>query len=291
MNTTNDTNGLVALIRSDDANEPLDSFPAMGTIIGAVRINKPFTQHYDSYECAAWWEDREAIPGIYPILLQRSYHHPRFLVGMAKVQAKVTDDYFPGLWCGNHISNKPYVPKHIGESREIPVGCSLAELIDRHNVNSEDKSWFIHPRFWLLALEEAETELHCAVDYLIGTKASRYEFIEHTYARGAAVPVERPGCYNEFLSGDTKYESHLSAVSYAGQIIAKRGKEIQEIRRRLGYLGETSDMWRRLYNANSQWALQYLGINDLSRPFPVPSSPLRPNEIPWNRVSKENPRP
>jgi hypothetical protein len=124
-------------------------------LVGAVQVNKPFIYHDASYECAAWWEDREAQTGVYPVYLSRRYHHPKHLTITAHIKAKVVDDYFPGLWGGI-----PYKPKHIGEERIIRQGIEVVDAIERTgNSPGSDLDWFIHPSWWKVFTDEAEAEL------------------------------------------------------------------------------------------------------------------------------------
>lgn len=132
----------------------------LSILIGAVKVNKPFVWHNASYECAAWWEDSESEKGVHPVYLGRNYHYPKNLTLTAQIKAKVVDDYFPGLWGGVRISNEAYKPKHIGEERTIRHGIEILNAIERTgNSPGNDLDWFIHPSWWKVFTDEAETEL------------------------------------------------------------------------------------------------------------------------------------
>ncbi len=72
----------------------------VGTIIGAVRVNKPQKYTDKNYECAAWWETRLSETGIFAVKLGQSYFSPWHLHAYADIDAKVIDDYFPALFGG-----------------------------------------------------------------------------------------------------------------------------------------------------------------------------------------------
>jgi hypothetical protein len=131
-----------------------------GPCIGAVQVNKTFTYTNRSYECAAWSEDREALKGVHPVYIARQYHVPRTLYVLADIAAKVTDDFFPALWCGVAVSNDPYKPKHIGEDRIIHSHISVEDAItSTGNSPGSDLDWFIHPSWWQVFTEESIKEL------------------------------------------------------------------------------------------------------------------------------------
>lgn len=129
-------------------------------IIGAVRVNKPFTFHDNHYECAAWYEDHQATNGVHPIRLERSYHDPQQLLLTAEIKAQVVDDYFAGLFGGVPISKEPYTPKHIGEARVIRRGIDVMEAIEATgNLPGNDIDIFVHPSWWKVFADEALTKM------------------------------------------------------------------------------------------------------------------------------------
>lgn len=208
-------------------------------IIGCVRVNKPFKHLNNSYECAAWWEETEAKVGIYPVTLDRAYLYPKYLHGSCMIEAVVTDDYFPALWGGVAVSNKPYKPKHVGDVRSIHNKYSLHKLImdtgtsPYSEFSKTDFDYYIDPVYWPIALQEAEHEMK-----------AEYNWLQNNW-EGRARP-------------DSKFRSRLSAIRFSAEKVSVRAKEIEDIQRKMEYLKEEGDMWRNLHRDNTQWAREFL---------------------------------
>jgi hypothetical protein len=218
-------------------------------LIGAVKVNKPFVYHDASYECAAWWEDREACEGVHPVYLSRAYHSPKLLTITAHIKAKVVDDYFPGLWCGNLISREPYKPKHIGEERTIYQGIEVVDAIERTgNSPGSDLDWFIHPSWWKVFTDEALAELN--EDY-----RRLPEFWD-------AWDKLDPSTFHTKMDGrwkfDDEYRSKIGMVAYFGNLLEKWARRIEKINWRAQYHKPGSsydtEYQRNNFASNTEWA-------------------------------------
>ena len=204
-------------------------------IIGAVQVNTPFTWHNASYECAAWWEDSEALVGVHPVYLGRSYHHPKNLTMTAHIAAKVVDDYFPALWAGNPIGNKPYEPKHVGESRTIRKQLDVVTAIESTgNSPGNALDYFIHPSWWSLFLKEAETEL---------TEA--YKRLPKVWEDWRQ-EVDNP------LSEDYRWK--VGMVAHFGKELEKWARRIEKITWHTSI--RQQETFKKLYDKNTQWSLE-----------------------------------
>lgn len=129
--------------------------PFIDKIIGAVQINKPQEHLKNNYECAAWWEKHLSLTGVYPVYLRCNWQHPYDLRASAQIPAKVTDDYFPALFCG--VSYGKTTAKYIGQDREITVSTDFVDAVDksgRCDVSAEIR-WCIFKEFWEVALQDA----------------------------------------------------------------------------------------------------------------------------------------
>lgn len=202
----------------------------IGTVIGAVQVNRPWKHENRSFECAAWSETYEALTGIYPVTLTTNPQRREELMLTATIDAVVTDDYFPSLWCGVAVSNKPYVPKHIGESRKIRITVAIAEAIERTgNSPGNDKDWFIDKKYWEAFITEAEASL------------------KRLYA-------DLPEWWNRYQEGEDQYDSRVGMVGHVASEIATIVKDIQTMRRHHKYQIEKTDSWRKYYDINTAWA-------------------------------------
>lgn len=216
-------------------------------LIGAVQVNKPFIFHDASYECAAWWEDREAQWGAHPVYLNRSYHHPKLLTITAHIKAKVVNDYFPGLWGGVRISNEPYVPKHIGEERTIYHGIEVVDAIERTgNSPGSDLDWFIHPSWWKVFTDEALAELK--EDY-----RRLPEFWE-------AWDKLNPQSFHSMVRGwgfDDEFRSKVGMIAHFGSLLEKWARRIEKINWRAQYHTPGSsydtEYQRNNFAQNTEW--------------------------------------
>lgn len=88
---------------------------------------------------------------------------------VAKIPAIVTDDYFPALWGGVAVSNKPYVPKRVGKRSKQPilVRNSLPEAICHTGYSpGTEIDWYINPEVWEMCLKNRQERLTQEKEYL-----------------------------------------------------------------------------------------------------------------------------
>lgn len=218
-------------------------------IIGAVKVNKPFVYHDNHYECAAWWEDREAQVGVYPVYLGRDHNYPNLLHIKAEIGAKVSDDYFPGLWGGVRISNEPYKPKHVGELRTIHQTIEVVDAIQRTgNSPGNDLDWFIHPTWWKVFLDEAEAELR--EDY-----RRLPEFWNAWNELNEASFKEKMGSDWKF---DDDFRSKVGMIAHFGSLLDKWARRIEKINWSYQYHKPGSrydtEYHRNNFVKNTEWA-------------------------------------
>jgi len=200
--------------------------------IGFIRLHKPIVEHNNSYECAAWWEERTSEIGVFPVTLEKNYYDNEFRV-CASIPAKVTNDYFPALWGGAAINDKPYTPKHIGEDRIIHYTHNLVQaIVATGRLQSSDVDWYIDPDVWMDVIRFKEGVLERAYNDLSNDFWKQYK-------------------------NDDQYHSRLGMIGYLGRTLSDASKDIAEMYRQIGYLSEKSDMWRNLYIKNTSWILPY----------------------------------
>lgn len=199
----------------------------MGPVIGAVRVNVPFTFHKNDYECAAWWEDHGAVTGVYPVTFEKEYHSPHDIYACGQIGALVTDDYFQSLWCGMPIGKEAYRAKHIGENRIIRQRIDLVEAI-RSTGHTPDGalSWYIHRPWWDVALRYAEKKLVEAYERL-------------------------PEFWEKYRAGEDEYFSRVGMIGHFGSILTRRSREIQEIKTAIRH--SQSDTFIPLHHQNTEW--------------------------------------
>lgn len=225
-------------------NDNIDKRP----IIGAVKVNKPFKYTDRSYECAAWWEERTALEGVHPVYLGRAYHSPKLLTITAHIKAKVTDDYFPGLWGGMPISREPYKPKHIGEERTIYQGIEVVDAIERTgNSPGSDLDWFIDPSWWKVFLNEAESEL----------REDFRRLPEFWQAWDQLDPSKFHRNPKERWTFDDEYRSKVGMIAYFGSLLEKWARRIEKINWQAQYHtpGNSYDTeyQRKNFAGNTEW--------------------------------------
>lgn len=231
-------------IKSLTGNTARENLP----LIGAVKVNKTFKFTDRSYECAAWWEEREAQIGTYPVFMARQYHSPNHLYIVANIAAKVTDDYFPGLWGGVAISNEPYKPKHVGEARIIHKQVEVEEAIQDTGISpGNDLDWFIHPSWWEVFAQEAQQQLQEA-----------YEGIDHFWEKWASLDKKawKPEPYQADLRWkfDDEYRSRVGMVAHFGGEIEKWARRLEKINWHASYHNRDSDYQRENFAKNTEWA-------------------------------------
>jgi hypothetical protein len=224
----------------------------LSILVGAVQVNKTFTYHNSSFECAAWWEDQEAQLGVHPVYLERAYNYPKDLHLTAKIGAKVTNDWFPGLWGGVRISNEPYVPKHVGEDRTIRHGIDVLEAIERTgNSPGSDLDWFIHPSWWRIFHEEAIANLR-----------EDYRRLPEFWAPWDALDMGGPGSYKSRHKDmrwdyDDEYRSKVGMIAHFGMSLEKWARRIEKINWRSQYHKPGSsydtEYQRNNFTKNTEW--------------------------------------
>src|SRR5208283_3720811 len=215
-------------------------------IIGAVKVNKAFTHHNNSYECAAWWQDEEAQLGVYPIYLKREYLHPKHIYAYAGLTGKVTDDYFPALWAGSAISNKPYASRNLGAETIIHQHMDLLKAIEvSGTIPGNALDWYIHPSWWPVVVEEALTELR-----------TYYERLPEFWNKFEELDKET---FKPKMDGrwdfDSEYRSRLGMVGHMAGQVDKWARRAEQINVRQGY---NSPFWQELHYKNTVWSQ---GIN------------------------------
>lgn len=227
----------------------------LSILIGAVQVNKTFTYHNNHYECAAWWEDQEAQLGVHPVYLERAYNYPKHLHLAAKIKAKVTNDWFPGLWGGVRISNEPYVPKHVGEERTIRHGIEVLDAIERTgNSPGSDLDWFIHPSWWRIFSEEAIAELR-----------EDYRRLPEFWAPWDKLDTDGEKAFRASKSQqdlrwgfDDEYRSKVGMIAHFGMNLEKWARRIEKINWRAQYhkVGGSYDTayQRDNFAKNTEWA-------------------------------------
>lgn len=207
--------------------------PFLNQTVGYIQVNKKFVHHNNSYECAAWWEDSEIQPGVYPLILEENYHHPKFLKLSTKMKAIVVDDFFPALWGGVSISNEPYKCKNIGDVRFIHQSFSLVEAItSTGNIPGASNDFFVNPMIWDLVICAAQKSME-----------HYHQLLTNYWAEYQKEP------FNSYLS-------NISMVGHCCQQISLLTKDIENIVRAKNYLEKNnSEYWQNLYNTNTLWVL------------------------------------
>lgn len=204
----------------------------LGKVVGMVQIVEPFTRHNASYECAAWWEDMQAVPGIYPLVLKERAHSQGEIHLVAQVDAKVIDDYFPSLWAGSAIGTTPYKAKHTGEDRIIHVAYTISEAMEAtsNSPDSKTKNLFLAKEYWQTFIDEATASFNdCCKDF--------------------------PKWYEVYASDETRKPYSIGMVAHVAAEITALGRDIEAMERSLGYQNTTNtDSWRRYYDTNTRWA-------------------------------------
>jgi hypothetical protein len=213
-----------------NVNDELKSF--IGTTVGYIQINEPWVNHNNSYECAAWWEDSTIVKGVYALTLEKNSFAPYDLYLLGKLDAIVTDDYFPALWGGVAISNKPYTSKNLGQQRTIRHKIDLVEGIEKTGYspgNSIDIC--VNPLI---------------IDAVINAARQSFENYQQSL-------VSYWSEYHE--KGDGNYNSNLSMVAYSTENMTALCRAIEAMNTRRKYLVEATDYMRNNYVKNTAWAV------------------------------------
>lgn len=215
---------MTAVIR---ANKDIKQF--LGSSVGYIKVNKSWIHHNASFECAEWWEDSEIQPGIYDLKLRKSDYAPHNLYLSASIDAIVVDDYFPALWGGVAISNKPYVSQRIGLKRTISKSFDIADSVVKTGViPGSDIDICVNPMTWEAIIEAAKDTM---LDF-----QSRMEHYWQDYR-------------NE---GDGSFDSNISMIGYCAKNINELTNAIMEIKRHLNYINSGNSI-RERYAENISW--------------------------------------
>lgn len=198
--------------------------------VGFIQVNKPIVYTDKNYETACWWEERASDLGVYPLVLTKVDQYSSDFTVRAKVSGTITNDYFPALWAGSPISNEPYKAKYVGqESRPIIVQADLTQaIVDTAMSPGNAIDWYINLKFWKMFINNREEELLKAYNDL-------------------------PKWWMAYQAGEDQFNSRVGMVGYAAGKIAQFTKEIGELYRKVGYLEEESDMWRKYHEVNTAW--------------------------------------
>jgi hypothetical protein len=220
-------------------------------IVGAVRINKTFVYHKQDYEVAAWWENQEAQLGVHPVYLYREHLAPNALGLVAHINAKVVNDYFPGLWGGVPISREPYQPKSVGQDRTIYHKLDIVKAIEATgNSPGEEKDIFIHPSWWPVFIEEAEAELR--KDF-----ATFPKFYNEWNELKRETFEERNIGYS-IWTFENEYQSKVGMIAHFGGVFEKWARRAEKIAWQIDYHrpGSRHDTEhnRHCFKNNTEWA-------------------------------------
>jgi len=202
----------------------------INTTVGYVKINKSWIHHNASFECAAWWEDSSIQEGVYPLILKQSHLAPYDLYLSAALESIVVDDYFPALWGGVAISDKPYVAKNIGSKRTVHHRFDLVESIEKTGAIPGSKMDIcVNPLIWSALISAARASL-----------------------------IEYQDTYNKYLAdyqevGDGSFDTNIGMIAYAAEHIAVLARSISKIKHQYAYLNEKNDYMRNLFANNISW--------------------------------------
>lgn len=199
--------------------------------IGFVQINKPVVYMDKGYECAAWWQERTSVNGVFPLYLKKKDNYSKHYNVVAHIPSIITDEDFTSLWGGVPISNKPYKSNNIGSiGRDITVSAPLVDAIESTgNIPDANIDWYVNPEIYELVIQD------------------RKETLKECYNR-------LPEWWNQYNNeGVGKYNSNLSMVAHGSEEMAKIARDMERVIRKQGYLTEATDMWRELHKKNTQW--------------------------------------
>lgn len=205
----------------------------LNTDVGFVKINKPFTNHNDSYECAAWWEDTEIKTGVYQLKLIKNQFAPNHVQLVAAYDAVVVDDFFPALWGGVRISKEAYKPKNVGQLRKIHRSYDLVSCIEKtgYSPNASDMDFFVNLDLIPNIIEDARMNLESLKEGLDNTFSSYHK------------------------EGDGEYHTNISMISHYARNINDIAKAIEILNRKLDGHNKSTEYSKNLYKANTSWAV------------------------------------
>lgn len=208
--------------------------PFLGQVIGWVKVNQTFIDHNANYECVAWCKDSEIQLGVYPMILEENHLYPRDLRLHVKYDAVVVDDYFPALWGGVSVSNKPYKPKYFGEKTTIHRRYDIVESIKKTGSSpNSDLDFCVHPFLW-------NTFINALRSNMAAFKQSLDKYWK---------------IYED--NSDGEYLSNLSMVGYCTDHISAISDAIGELKRHYGYIHDGSGYMGKLYASNTAWAVGF----------------------------------
>jgi len=209
-----------------------DLKPLLGKVVGWVKLNKSFIDHNANYECAAWWKDSEIQIGVYPMILQENHLYPKDLRLHVVYDAVVVDDYFPALWGGVAVSNKPYTPEYLGEQTKIHRYYDIVDAIcQTGNSPDGDMNFCVNPFLWNTFIQALRSNMH-------NFKSNLDKYWE---------------IYKD--NGDGNYLSNLSMVGYCTDHISAISNAIEKLCRHNSYFDNSTNYMANLHVSNTAWAM------------------------------------
>lgn len=201
--------------------------------VGFIRINESFVHHNSNFECAAWWEDSRIETGVYPLILNERSQVPNNLNLIAKLKAKVVDDYFPSLWGGLPIGSKPYQPTRLGQERIITYNYDIVEAINNTGYSPGSKIDFcVNPLLWKAFEVSARKSLEC-------------------------YKMSLDNWWNSYQeNGDGEYGENVSMIGHCTGNIKSLTVAIKTIGDKLRQVEGQSDYMKGLYVKNISWVTE-----------------------------------
>lgn len=204
--------------------------PFIKTTVGYINVNKSWVIHNNSYECAAWWEDRQVITGVYPLILDTAHFFPNNLILTSTLNAVVVDDFFPAMYGGVAIGCNPYKPQNIGQRRTIRHNVGIIEaVVKTGNIPGENIDIYLNPEMIDLFISAARDEL--------AIQADRFKDQWNEYA----------------INGDGNYNSNLSSVHYLASNIKEISSGLEKLLWEADYRSKNTDYHRELMRHNTSW--------------------------------------
>lgn len=188
----------------------------LATEIGKVSINSPIKFRDQSYECAAWWEERLSTTGVFPLLLKKVNHYTDDYVVYAEIPAVVTDEYFPALFHGVAVGTSPYKPSRIGQqTRPVKVQESLVKaILLSGRSTSPDIDWYIDRKHWHSCLTQRKSRLLAHKQYL-----------------------------DQVWTSDLASSDVIRTIRYAANNVAIVSQELSELNDHIKFVSSREDLW------------------------------------------------
>ena len=198
----------------------------INNVVGYVKINKSWVNHNNSYECAAWWEDSSIKEGVYPLILKKNNFAPYNVYLEARLEAIVIDDFFPALWAGSPISNKPYIPQNVGEKRYIYKSFDIVQSINKTgDIEGSDIDTCVNPFVWDSVIESIRQSMH------------EMHKSYHTW-------------FDKYQTcGDGDYNANISMIEYCSNNIMQLSKALNLLKDKQKYSNYIGDN----YSKNINW--------------------------------------